>query len=80
MQTILNNLTAAALRRAADLKDQITALQNELDGILTGDVSKPAEARPPKRRRRMSAEARAKISLAAKRRWKNAKLEGRKNL
>lgn len=82
-------LTAIQLRQAADLKDRISDLENELEGLLTGDYTKmtnpiplplPRQPRLTPKRRRMSAEARAKIRLAAKRRWKKAKAAGRNSL
>lgn len=59
----LLSLTSAQLKRAADLKDKIEALTEELTGIL--GTSSPA----PKARRKMSAGARAKIAAAQKKRW-----------
>lgn len=34
------NITAAQLRRAADIKDEIATLQREFDGYFEGDPSK----------------------------------------
>jgi hypothetical protein len=83
------HLTAAQLRRLADIKDEITALESEFDTIATTGtpvsmpsnrtmiVHSPAFLEP---RGRMSAAVKAKISRAAKLRWKKAKLAGRNSL
>ena len=41
--TISSNLSAADLRRAADLRDQIDSLQSELEALLGG---KPSRKQP----------------------------------
>jgi hypothetical protein len=66
------NLSAQQLRRAADIKDKIQSLENELHRILGSSV-KPAAAVAPKKRRKMSAAGRAKIAAAQKARWAKAK-------
>ena len=71
MNSIIN-LSANQLRRAADFKDEIETLQNQLSSLLGGTVG----AATPRKRRRMSASARAKIGAAQKARW--AKVKGRK--
>jgi len=76
----ITGLSPNQLRAAADLKEQIDALQNELNGLLGGEA--PAQsaletAQPPpapkngrrKKRRELSPEGRAAISAAAKARW-----------
>jgi hypothetical protein len=68
-------LSAQQLRRAADIKDKIQSLQNELNRIIGASNSAPADG-APRKRRKMSAAARAKISAAAKARW--AKVNGKK--
>jgi hypothetical protein len=65
------NITSNQLRKAADLKDEIEGLQNELKNLI-GQESSPAE--PGKRKRKMSTAARAKIGAAQRARW--AKLNG----
>ena len=45
-----DNLTAADLRRAADLRDQIDAAQSELDSLLTGKAIRRKPARKPRRK------------------------------
>jgi hypothetical protein len=69
------NLSARQLRRAADIKDKIQSLENELHRIF-GSSIKPAVAAAPKKKFKMSAAARRKISLAAKARW--AKIKAKK--
>ena len=68
------NLTPAQLRQAADLKEQIVALEKQLAGILADPGSAiPApflaskSAKPAKRK--MSAAHKAKIKAAQKLRW-----------
>jgi hypothetical protein len=68
----INNLSAQQLRRAAAIKEQIQSLENELNRIF-GSPTKIATAPAPKKRRKMSAAARAKISAAAKARWARVK-------
>ena len=76
MSSSITSLTAQQLRRAADIKDKIQSLEKEL-GRIFGSSTKPvADAVAPKKRRKMSAAARAKISAAAKARW--AKVNGKK--
>jgi hypothetical protein len=67
MNSIIN-LSAQQLRRAAAIKEQIQSLENELGRIL-GLPAKPVAVAAPKKRRKMSAAGRAKISAAAKARW-----------
>jgi hypothetical protein len=49
----LNTITPQALRRAADLKEQIDALQQQLNGLMGAEVSPtaPKAPTPPKHRR-----------------------------
>src|ERR1700722_17782127 len=72
---LITNLSSQQLRRAATLKEQIQSLENELSRLL-GTLTKPVAHAEPKKRRKMSASARAKISAAAKARW--AKVKGKK--
>ena len=72
-------LTPKELRRAADLKERIDDLQNELSKILGNDASAASPGTKAlkdgrRRGRRMSAAGRAAIAAAAKARW--AKLRG----
>src|SRR5215831_6329719 len=62
----LTNLTSNQLIRAAKIKDQIDALNQQLNSILGGSVSVPA-AKAPKGG--MSAAGKAKIAAAQKARW-----------
>jgi hypothetical protein len=63
----ITDLSAEQLRQAAQIKDQITTLEKQLQALL-GNVSngKPAEGG-------MSAAGRARISAAAKARWAKIK-------
>ena len=72
------NITSKQLRRAANVQDRITKLQKELAALLRdGDdgIFAPTEGkkRGPKRRRKMSRAARAKIAAAQTARWAKAK-------
>jgi len=72
----LINLTPAQLRHAADLKEKIEALQNEL-GHLHGAPSVAAASTPApagRARRKISAAGIARIRAAQKWRW--AKVKG----
>jgi hypothetical protein len=71
MNSIIN-LSAQQLRRAAAVKEQIQSLEIELDRIF-GSSNKPVAVAAPKKRRKMSAAGRAKISAAAKARWAKVK-------
>jgi hypothetical protein len=68
------NLTSSQLKQAADIKEQIAALENELHAIFGGGgsssrVSNGAPAPFRTRRNRMSAAGRARIIAAQKARW-----------
>ncbi len=65
-------LTSKQLRRAAQLKDQVEELQNELHNILGGSATSTAKT-GPKKRRKMSKAVRAKMAAAAKLRWAKGK-------
>jgi hypothetical protein len=75
MSSLLSNISSQQLRRAATIKEQIQSLENELNRIFWNSA-KPVAAVVPKKKRTMSAAARAKISAAAKARW--AKVNGTK--
>jgi hypothetical protein len=68
----MTTLSASQLRRAADIKDEIEALQSTLARLLGGTNGAVA----PRKRRKMSAAARAKIAAAQRARW--AKQRGAK--
>jgi hypothetical protein len=73
------NLSSADLSKAANLQAKIEKLQADLAKLIgAGDVAKPAAAK--KGRGAMSAAQRAKLSKAAKARWKNAKAAGKTTL
>ena len=69
----MTHLSASQLRHAADIKDKIESLQKELARLLGSTDGAAA----PRKRRKMSAAARAKIAAAARVRW--AKVKGRKS-
>jgi adenosyl cobinamide kinase/adenosyl cobinamide phosphate guanylyltransferase len=67
------DLSAAQLRKAANIKEKITSLQKELGGIL-GTTDPVGDGAVPKRRRRkMSAAAKARMAVAARARWARIK-------
>lgn len=66
----IKDLTVAQLKRAIEIRQQIEDLQDELATL--GGGRKPGRpGRPPGsgRKRRMSAEGRARIAAAARARW-----------
>ncbi|MFZ0828919.1 MAG: hypothetical protein WAO02_15995 [Verrucomicrobiia bacterium] len=75
MSLSITNLSAQQLRRAANVKDKIQSLENELGRILD-DSTKSVTAIAPKKKRKMSAAGRAKIAAGQKARW--AKVKGQK--
>jgi len=64
----MTNLSPQQLRKAADLKEKIEALQKQLDALLGGG-SPAAPAVRASGRRKMSAAGRAAIAAAARARW-----------
>jgi len=74
MSIQLASLTAIQLRRAAEIKEKIAAMNKELASILGAPASISAKA--PKKRK-MSRAGRAKIAAAQKARW--AKVKGAKS-
>src|SRR5215472_11522459 len=60
-----NTLTSSQLIRAAKIKDQIDALNNQLNALLGASASIPTT----KARGVMSAAGRARIATAQRRRW-----------
>ena len=73
----ISGISVGQLRDAIAIKEQIEGLQRELQGIFNGgSVGNGAarRGRPPGGRRRMSAEARARIAAAQRARW--AKVRG----
>jgi hypothetical protein len=71
----LKDLSSGQLRRAAAIKDQIDALTTQLDRIL-GSTSEGAS--PVRKRRKMSAAAKAKIAAAQRARWAKQRGAGAK--
>lgn len=64
------NLTSAQLKHAADIKEQIATLEDELESILDGGSSGNGVPSPIRsRRNRMSAAGRARIIAAQRARW-----------
>jgi len=67
--TSLTQLSLSQLQRALVLKATIEALETELADVLAMPTAEAAPAKPPKKKRRVSAAGRAAIRRAARRRW-----------
>jgi hypothetical protein len=65
------DITSQQLRRAADLKERIEELQNELSALL-GETPEPNAPR----KRNMSAAGRARIAAAQRARWSRFHVNG----
>ena len=77
----LFNLTVSQLKKAADVKERIDALNAELSAILGGESTvpfntAPRRGRPPGKRGGMSAAGRARIAEAQRARWARIKAAG----
>jgi hypothetical protein len=72
--TMINllSLTSTQLKRAADLKDKISALEQELASILG---SEPSAETSEGKTRKISAVGRARIAAAQKARWAKTKTQ-----
>lgn len=89
MRMNLIDISPKALRRAAHLQERILGLQQQLRDLL-GNQANSAPSTPAdsasittptgRKRRRMSAAAKAKIAAAARKRWASAKAAGRSHL
>jgi hypothetical protein len=64
----ISDLSSAQLRKAASVKEQIENLQSELAQLL-GDSTAPVKVDGRKKKRTMSASAKAKIAAAQRARW-----------
>jgi hypothetical protein len=73
MNSIID-LTPQQLRHAANLKEKMALLQKELGRILSVSTAAQHDA-APKKKRKLSSAARAKIAAAQKARW--AKVHGK---
>jgi len=72
------NLSSQQLRKAADLKDKIGKLQNELAAILGGEaksaaISAKIVAKAPPKKRKLSAAHKAKLIAGIRARWAKVK-------
>src|SRR6266436_6536295 len=74
MTSPLINWSAQQLRRAAEIKEQMDSLQNELDQLL-GTETRFTDGRRGRGKRRMSAATIARMRAAQKARW--AAIKGR---
>ena len=70
----LTQLSAAQLRKAANIQEKIQSLQKQLGQLLGGEVSTPAQTTEAPKKRKFSAATRAKMKAAQKARW--AKIKG----
>ena len=86
MNSLLLDVSASQLRKAAILKEKIDKLQNQLGELLgagpleSNRLSARMAGKTARRRRTMSPEAKAKIAAAARARWKKAKAAGKNRL
>jgi hypothetical protein len=70
MTTLLSGITSAQLRRAVTIKEKIEALDRELQGLLGSNGTAGSLLRAShKRERMMSADGKAKIAAAQRKRW-----------
>jgi hypothetical protein len=65
----ITNLTPQQLRKAADVKEKIDALQNELNELLGTEAPTPVAGTEKPKRRKFSAAGLASIRAAQKARW-----------
>jgi hypothetical protein len=75
----ISNLTPQQLRKAADLKERIDGLQDQLNRLLGGQLPAPAQVATEapeepangrrKKRKKVSAEARARMAASQRARW-----------
>jgi hypothetical protein len=73
----ITSLSVQQLRNAAGLKEKIQSLEKELVRLLGSSATPAADPAPKKKKFKMSAAGRARISAAAKARW--AKVRGKKS-
>ena len=75
--SLITNISVQQLRQAADLKEKIAALENQLSQLLGSTAStvavKPAAAKAPKKKGGMSAAGKARIVADQKARWAKIK-------
>ena len=69
----LSDISATQLRQAASIKEQIEKLQKELTNLLGAPTAPPAPIAAPKKKGKMSAAARKKLSDFHKARWAKIK-------
>jgi hypothetical protein len=70
----ITSLSVQQLRTAATLKEKIQSLEKELNHLLGSTATTSSAGSAPKKKFKMSAAGRARISAAAKLRW--AKVKG----
>lgn len=74
----ISELSANQLRQAASIKERIEKLHKELTSILGTALSAPTASNGPRKKRRMSAAAKQKLSDFQKARWAKIKAEKKK--
>lgn len=74
LMNLIASWTSQQLREAAELKEQIAALERQLQQLLNGSAAPERGAKPVKRQ--MSAAARAKIAKAQRLRWAKTRDQG----
>ena len=68
---LLTTLSVKNLKQAVAIRERIDSLQRDLDQITGAQAAPERNGAPRRKKRRMSAAARARISAAAKARWAN---------
>jgi hypothetical protein len=69
--SLINDLSAKQLRKAADLKDRIASLESELNQLLGSSAT--TSAKPGKKKGGMSVAGRAAVAAAQRARWAKVK-------
>lgn len=83
---ILKDISLEALKRAAEIRQQILDLENELEAILSGEskgkgrraAKKKTGAKKKRGKRKLSPEARERIIEAQRKRWAKVKKKAAK--
>ena len=69
----LANLSVLQLKRAVAIREQMQTLQNELDRLAGSQTASGTNSAVPQKKRKMSVEARAKLSATMTAKWARIK-------
>ena len=72
-RNLLTTLSVKNLKQAVTIRERIDGLQRDLERITGAQAASERNGAPRRKKRRMSAAARARISAAAKARWAKRK-------